>query len=798
MGFLTTIRGSLVAISFTAIALILWLSVSFWYTAYLQKLDSSQLFESIETEDLLFESTRDLTQQRSLVNLMLTEAAPATDEYLQQFEALQEKSQVQFKAINETIKSAMLDTSLSERFTFVNAEISSINKNVFEAFNKLSNKQAWVVEQASLPLSERDTDKKNLTFNQFTALIESTQLLRWGTHFIPRHNELDIDHLQVLRIANWKFSEAIAKEASLISSVIVSGRRLSFDEKRLTESLHIETQNTWRALKQYTTKRGAIPKLNAAISVIEQQYFADFVDLRKIILSNNQPSDMKAQTLARWLSVEKRTTNLLNQLDTLNSQSIRTVAKFVEAKAIRNLIIDSSIVLICLLIGTAVIGVLRKIRHLATHDDLTGLPNRICFEGLLDTQIEHSENDPLAVLFLDLDGFKHVNDTLGHGVGDKLLQQVSDRMSTCIAKRGLVSRHGGDEFSVTISEFASKDNVTNLANQLVNVLSPDYVIDGFNVRIGASVGMSFYPEDAKTAGDLKRNADFAMYHAKSQGSNCIRAFDQEIASTYQQRLQLKDDLKQAIDEQQFYLVYQPQVGINANVVEGLEALIRWNHPVKGFISPEVFISIAEESGQILEIGDWVLDEACRQMAEWHTNGLAGMQIAVNVSAMQFMRQDFIEYVEQTCQKHALQPNCLELEITESVLVTDVQQVIDTCHKLRELKIKVAIDDFGTGYSSLSYLQELPVDTLKIDRAFVSGLDDITSKSVAKTIVTLAQSFGLETVAEGVETDEQADMIAELGCDYIQGYFYSKPVTAEELPQQVQSINEYCRKDNRAA
>jgi EAL domain-containing protein (putative c-di-GMP-specific phosphodiesterase class I) len=278
----------------------------------------------------------------------------------------------------------------------------------------------------------------------------------------------------------------------------------------------------------------------------------------------------------------------------------------------------------------------------------------------------------------------------------------------------------------------------------------------------------------------------------------VYAFNQDLASESQSRLQIKDDLKKAIDENQFELAYQPQVGIDSQAVQGLEALIRWQHPAKGFIPPDVFISIAEESGQIHDIGDWVLDEACRQMATWHKDGLANMQIAVNVSAKQFMRPDFIDFVEKTYQRHQLDPSCLELEITESVLVTDVQQVIDTCHRLQEMKIKVAIDDFGTGYSSLSYLQELPVDTLKIDRAFISGIDNVTSKSVARTIVMLAQSCGLETVAEGVETKEQADMIAELGCDYIQGYFYSKPVSSAELVQHVASINAYCQNNERAA
>lgn len=800
MGFLTSIRSSLLFISFTAIALILWLSVSFWYTAYVQRIDSAQLLESIETEDLLFESARSLSSQRSFVHVLLSGKYAAREVNLGILKNYQETTDDQYQRIRQLTSDSLTNDSLKDRFTFIDSEIRAVFRDVVATFLDLSEKNEKILTQSSLMLSDRDAQFKDEIFSQFTSLIESTQLLRWGTHFVPRHNALDIDHLQQLRNANWHFSEAIAREAALMSSVLASGKPLSKPEQKRIESLHIETLATWRTLQQYRTKRGALKELSDAITEVEATYFGDFVDLLDIILSAETLIQSNPMTLGHWLSVEKRTTQLLDQLDTLNSEKIRSVAMQVEERAIRNLVIDSAIVLICLLIGAAVIGVLRKIRHLATHDDLTGLPNRVCFDGLLDAQIESSQSEAIAVLFIDLDGFKHVNDTLGHEIGDKLLKEVAGRMSNSIAKRGIVSRHGGDEFSVLIHEYAERDTVFYIAKMLVEAFDDDFNIDGFNVRVGASVGISFYPEDAKSALDLKRNADFAMYYAKSQGRGCIYEYDEEIASAYKKRLAIKDDLKRAIEENQFELAYQPQVGIDAQAVEGLEALIRWQHPEKGFIPPDMFISIAEESGQIQEIGDWVLDEACRQMSGWHKTGLATMQIAVNVSAMQFMRPNFVEFVEQTCEKHGLNPKFLELEITESVLVSDVQLVIDTCKRLQEMNIKVAIDDFGTGYSSLSYLQELPVDTLKIDRAFVSGLDDITSKSVARTIVTLAQSCGLETVAEGVETNGQADMIAELGCDYIQGYYYSKPVSSDELPQQVASINDYCRQNskNRAA
>ncbi|MFK8075505.1 MAG: putative bifunctional diguanylate cyclase/phosphodiesterase [Granulosicoccus sp.] len=793
MGFLTSIRRSLLFTSFTAIALILWLSGSFWYTAYVERLDASQLLESIENEDLLFETARILSSQRSFVHVLLSGRYAAQDDDLDKLKEDLVTTQIHFEKIRRNTSQSLTNDSLKDRFTFIDSEIREVFRDVVANYLDIVSKNEIILAQSSLKLADRDASFRDEIFLQYSALITSTQLLRWGTHFVPRHNALDIDHLQELRIANWQFEEAIAREASLISGVLASGLRLSQAQKKKIESLHIETLATWRTLQQYRSKRGSISELSNTITKIEETYFGDFVNLLNIILSEEDSRQTSPMTLDHWLSVEMQATQLLDQLDSLNSDEIRSVAIKVEERATRNLLIDSAIVLICLLIGAAVIGILRKVRHLATHDDLTGLPNRIYFDSLLDKQIESSQSQPVAVLFVDLDGFKEINDKLGHEIGDKLLKRVAKRMTKSIAKRGIVSRHGGDEFSVLVHEYAERDTVFYIAKMLIEAFDDEFNVAGFNIRIGASIGISFYPEDAQSALELKRNADFAMYFAKSQGRGCIYEYDDEIASEYKHRLQIKDDLKRAIEEKQFELVYQPQVGINAQAVEGLEALIRWQHPEKGFIPPDMFIPIAEESGQIQEIGDWVLDEACRQMANWHKSGLDSMQIAVNVSAMQFMRPNFIEYVEETCKKHELNPAFLELEITESVLVSDVQLVIETCQRLQKMQIKVAIDDFGTGYSSLSYLQELPVDTLKIDRAFVSGLDDITSKSVARTIVTLAQSCGLETVAEGVETNGQADMIAELGCDYIQGYYYSKPVSSGQLLEQVASINEYCQK-----
>lgn len=792
MGFLTSIRSSLVVIIFTAITLILWLTVSFWYAAYVQRLDGAQLLENIKTEDLLFNSSRALSRERSLVNLMLSAKDSVGSDDLDKLDTLATSGSIQFSSIQQNINTAVNDPSMSRRFTFLNDEISRDYDSMEIKLNELNENRILVSDQATKLLIDRDPSFRSVTLNQYTHLIHALQQLRRGIHFIPRHSELNIGHLQVLRVANWKFSEAIAQEVSLVSGVLASTQKLSAKEFNKIESLHIETLSAWQTLELYMKKRGAIPELMTIIEEIEGRYFSQFAELRDVVLSDYQWSHQDpTKTLDQWLLLESRTTALLDELDGKTSKQIRVIASQVEAQGFRNLVIDSSIVLVCLLIGLAVISVLRKIRHLATHDALTGLPNRMQFEGMLQQDINGGKNIRKALMFVDLDGFKHVNDTLGHDVGDKLLCQVAQRMNLCVADRALVARYGGDEFSILFSTYSDTEELLRAANELIETVNDEFYIDGFHVCIGASIGVSVYPDDAHCADDLQKNADFAMYHAKSQGRNCVYRFDSEMAALHQRRLQLKDDLEKAIAEKQFELVYQPQVSTRADNVAGVEALIRWRHPENGYVFPDVFIALAEESGQIQEIGDWVLDEACRQMSIWRKDGLDNLQVAVNVCALQFMKADFVEYVMRTCETHDVDYSFLELEITESVLVNDVQQVIDTCHKLRNLGIRVAIDDFGTGYSSLSYLQDLPVDTLKIDRAFITGLSDSTSKSVARTIVMLAESCGLETVAEGVETFEQLEMVHELGCNYIQGYYYSKPVSPENIPQTIEAINQVC-------
>lgn len=434
-------------------------------------------------------------------------------------------------------------------------------------------------------------------------------------------------------------------------------------------------------------------------------------------------------------------------------------------------------------------SLLEAIQYRAFYDSLTGLPNRLTFEKNLSNAIQHDTNQDktVAVLSIDLDGFKNVNDTLGHRIGDELLKQVATRLNYYLKTSDTLARLGGDEFAIILPDLIESQALA-MAIRLIKRLDDTFTIDKASVNIGASIGLSFYPDHAKEASELVKNADLAMRAAKGNGKGGTAVYSPLFAERHAQRLQLEQDIKHAINEGQFQLYYQPKVSCAGGTVEGVEALIRWKHPSRGFVSPAEFIPVAEDSGLIEEVGTWVIDEACRQGSEFHQAGL-DVSIAVNISARQFSKDNFVTKVLGLLEKHKFPYQKLELEVTESVVMKDIALVVDRLEHLRGKGIKIAIDDFGTGYSSLQYLADLPLDVLKIDKAFIDKLDGTAeSTSLIRAIVQLAKSFGLTTVAEGVETVQQFYRVRQIGCHYVQGYFFSKAVPANALIETIQCIH----------
>ncbi|GGC05894.1 hypothetical protein GCM10011352_35130 [Marinobacterium zhoushanense] len=422
------------------------------------------------------------------------------------------------------------------------------------------------------------------------------------------------------------------------------------------------------------------------------------------------------------------------------------------------------------------------IQHLAFHDALTGLPNRELLLERLGQALGRSfrEAQRLSVTFIDLDRFKGINDALGHDVGDNLLQQVGDRIRRCLRSTDTVARVGGDEFLVLMENLTSARDCATKAQQLLDEIARPINLPGYKLEISASMGMAFYPEDSDKPLELMKRADMAMYAAKAAGGNTYRFFRQEMLERTTRRLTLEIDLRRAIANSELELHYQPKIDLNSGGLTGVEALLRWRHPLHGMQAPGEFIPLAEENSLICDIGIWVIEEACRQSAKWRSRGL-DFRIAVNISARQLESGDLYQQLCSLAHLHGTTPAQLELELTESSLMENPEGVTGQLNQLRQAGVRIAVDDFGTGYSSLAYLRRLPIDILKIDRSFVSdAIADEEDAQIIKTILALGQSLKLAVVAEGVESRSQAELLQTLGCDQVQGYLYARPMPAAEL------------------
>jgi diguanylate cyclase (GGDEF)-like protein len=423
-----------------------------------------------------------------------------------------------------------------------------------------------------------------------------------------------------------------------------------------------------------------------------------------------------------------------------------------------------------------------KIAHMARHDALTDLPNRLLFSEKL-TEAVHGlkDGEDLAVLCLDIDSFKAVNDTLGHSVGDELLKAVAQRLCAAVRETDVVARLGGDEFAVVQTMLAQPDDATTLAVRLVQTIASPFEINGHQLIVGTSVGIAMAPGDGIDPNDLLRNADMALYRAKADGKGTYRYFEAEMDARMQRRRALEIDLRKATAMGEFELFYQPIVDINTEALLGCEALLRWNHPLRGLVQPNDFIPLAEETGQIVVIGEWAIRQACMEAAGWP----GFLKIAVNLSPVQFKSSNLVPAVRAALASSGLGSNRLELEITESVLLNENEKTLSILHQLRAMGVRIAMDDFGTGYSSLSYLRKFPFDKIKIDRSFINEMSDRDdSLAIIRAVSAIGASLGMLTTAEGVETREQFERLKLEGCTEAQGYLFSAPLPAAEVARLV--------------
>lgn len=420
-----------------------------------------------------------------------------------------------------------------------------------------------------------------------------------------------------------------------------------------------------------------------------------------------------------------------------------------------------------------------RMEHMAHHDALTGLANRVLFQERLGRALSEAEisGGEVAVLCLDLDSFKEVNDTLGHPAGDKLLRSVAQRLLTAVRAEDTLARLGGDEFAIIQPGLSSPEATAALGQRVLELFRKPFELDTDALRSGVSIGAALFPHDATTANDLLKAADIALYHAKTEGRGIYHRFEAEMSAALEARRGFEQDLRRALDRDEFELHYQPLIDLGSQSILGCEALIRWRHPVRGFISPADFIPIAESNGLIVDIGEWVLRTACAEAARWP----APTKIAVNLSPVQFAKPGLVEVVADALSAANLDPTRLELEITESLLLGNSELVLRALRDLKSLGIQISMDDFGTGYSSLGYLRQFPFDKIKVDRSFVSSLAASTeSVAIVRAIVGLATGLGMTTLAEGVETVEQLESLVAEGCAQGQGFYFSRPLRAADI------------------
>ncbi len=446
--------------------------------------------------------------------------------------------------------------------------------------------------------------------------------------------------------------------------------------------------------------------------------------------------------------------------------------------------------------GTAIVGAVlmfrditerkrmeEEIRHLAHHDALTGLPNRRLFKDLIELEIQQAIRDrrKLAVLFLDLDRFKEINDTLGHEVGDELLKQAAVRFRQGIRKSDTVARIGGDEFNIILADIGRLEDISDVAQKIIDRSRSPFIISGQELNVTTSMGISVFPDDSGDIDSLLRYADIAMYHAKESGKNTYKFYNPAINVLSLERMRLEGYLRQAIKRGELSVLYQPQIDINSKKVRYAEALVRWNHPGRGLLEPKDFMPLAEETGFITSIDEWVLRTACTQAGVWKESGLDSVCVTVNLSARQFQSMELVNMISTILKETGMTPHCLDLEVTESTAMSNVEQSASQLRELQEIGVHISIDDFGTGYSSLNYLKKLPIERLKIDKSFIRDIvTDQDDRAIIGAVTSMARRMGIRTVAEGVETEEQLAFLRSTECDEVQGFLFSRPVPDEEF------------------
>jgi len=782
-----TIRGNLLLINLVVIGLIFWLAVSFLHIAATQRKEAKLLQGSMDAERAISEASEALNIEGRRFNQQLHSSRNLSGRHLEKLNDATLVTDKSLEASTVRIKHLVTREGFIDKIPASEESLRDLFESLKLHRSELPEKRSFALAQAAGNQVASDIKAHMRLRSQHNLIQEKLVSLASSLNYLPSQDAASVSIYQTLMNQILIINVDLARKYLALSDVIAGTSDTSVADIRLLDE---KIQQRLEHLIRLSQASNRAEELLPLASMVQRYYQENYLRTARELSRSKYSSTAASFTQEDWLIVSSELSRLINKLASSTHDSIEVLANISAERSTRNFFIDIILVALCFMITAASVLISRRMKQHAYQDGLTQLANRLNFEStLLEATTSNSQSH--AVIFLDLDGFKAINDNYGHAVGDELLIEVATRLKAMCRSTDLLARLGGDEFSVLLRDIESSAAVERLASRLVNAIEEVVSIRDLNLKVGASAGVCISPEDCEGGVDLLRNADIAMYHAKtnkSENAGKVFRFNQDMAANYQERLVLEQDLKRAFENREFHMVYQPKVCTQTGKVLSVEALLRWTHPERGLVSPVVFIPVAEETGLMGRIGQWVLNESCREIAQLQKQGLNDMQVAVNISAQQFGDQHFVDRVQDALRTHDLEYSNLTLEVTESIVMNDIERVIQMLKQLQSLGIDIAVDDFGTGYSSLQYLQELPLNTLKIDRAFIIALDNHAPDcSVANSIVQMAALFSLETVAEGVETLEQERMVRSLGVHHIQGYRYSKPVSAHELPGVVEKI-----------
>ena len=794
------ISKNLIGVSLVSALMIFWLGSRYLIDTYTQYSDSGELRQSVFPEILLFDVAHNLTEERDGIQRSLVSATQDEDEFSDLNQSRQQ--------IRDAFKDARSEIMLTP--TAESVDVLRQFEEIDAGFSRLSFSSIIIKQQLYVPVAARDEYVRMQLYDNYNSLISSVNALRKKIHILPNKNYVDVLSAHQLKNSLWTLNDSINQISILIETF------LNMNKHGAIKSLNVDNL-ALRIFQQQDLALQAFSSLEEIAQNSSGDSFSDreLTNLKTLYQSHlqapskqhllSEPEDLNPnKLLPQWLETSDNIKQGVGSLVSSALSNTVSTANSIRRSAIASLFVNAALVLLCMALAYATYKIARTIQHQADHDELTGMPNRRYFNVMLESlckKARGAKNQKVVLMTMDLNGFKTVNDTMGHVAGDQLLIQVAQRLVEAVGEGKTLARMGGDEFAIAYATSDSLDQPCQFAQKIQDVFNPSFSIEDGSVKIDTSIGYSVYPNDADTLKSLQITSDFAMFSAKQSGRKTIQPYDREIAAKFENRIAVEKDLVVAIENNELELEFQPQFDLKRNHANAVEALVRWQHPTRGRVPPTEFIDVAEETGLMPSIGAWVLNEACRQVAVWNIEKGQQIRVAVNVSVYQMMQNEFVQDVINTIEHHKISASWLELEITESVVMTDIKWIVSCLNELKAYGVRIALDDFGTGYSSLNQLQQLPLDTLKIDRSFIEGLGDDSERmnSVTATIASIADIYGLETVAEGIETEKQLLEVNKLGIDVAQGYYYSKPLPKDDVIATIDEINQFTSvKSNKAA